>query len=165
MADTKEQWPCTRDSSKRGFSKTGSKGERKRSQVRLREQEDGVETPRLPPPHLALLHSHPRVPGTKPLGFSPLKDPEGVPLVAQRVMNLTSIMRIRVQSLALLSGFRIWRCGELWRRSQTCGSDPTLLWLWRRPAATAPIPPLAWEAPYTAGAAIKRKKKNFVKDP
>ena len=28
-----------------------------------------------------------------------------------------------------------------------CGSDPTLLWLWRRLAATAPIPPLAWEPP------------------
>jgi len=34
-----------------------------------------------------------------------------------------------------------------------------LLQLWRRPAATAPIPPLAWEPPYAAGAALKRKKK------
>ena len=25
------------------------------------------------------------------------------------------------------------------------GSDPTLLWLWLRPVATAPIRPLAWE--------------------
>ena len=25
--------------------------------------------------------------------------------------------------------------------------DPVLLWLWRRPAATAPIQPLAWEPP------------------
>ena len=33
------------------------------------------------------------------------------------------------------------------------GSDPTLLWLWRRPVATAPIRPLAWEPPYAAGAA------------
>ena len=29
-------------------------------------------------------------------------------------------------------------------------SDPALLWLWRRPAATAPIRPLAWESPYAA---------------
>ena len=29
-----------------------------------------------------------------------------------------------------------------------CGSDPALLWLWHRPAATAPIRPLAWELPY-----------------
>jgi len=28
-----------------------------------------------------------------------------------------------------------------------------LLWLWRRPVATAPIRPLAWEPPYAAGAA------------
>ena len=29
--------------------------------------------------------------------------------------------------------------------------DPALLWLWHRPAATAPIRPLAWEPPYAAG--------------
>ena len=34
-----------------------------------------------------------------------------------------------------------------------------LLWLWYRPAAAAPIQPLAWELPYAAGAAVKRKKK------
>ena len=34
-----------------------------------------------------------------------------------------------------------------------------LLWLWYRPAAVAPIRPLAWELPYAAGAAIKRKEK------
>ena len=33
------------------------------------------------------------------------------------------------------------------------GSDPELLWLWRRPVATAPIQPLAWEPPYAVGAA------------
>ena len=37
--------------------------------------------------------------------------------------------------------------------------DPALLWLWCRPAATALIQPLAWELPYAAGAALKRKKK------
>ena len=40
-----------------------------------------------------------------------------------------------------------------------CGSDPTLLWLWHRPAATAPIQPLAWEHPYATGAALKGQKK------
>ena len=39
------------------------------------------------------------------------------------------------------------------------GSDLALLWLWRRPAATAPIRPLAWEPPYAVGAALKRRKK------
>ena len=36
------------------------------------------------------------------------------------------------------------------------GSDPALLWLWWRPAAAAPIRPLAWEPPYAAGVALKR---------
>ena len=40
-----------------------------------------------------------------------------------------------------------------------CSSDPALLWLWCRPAATAPIQPLAWELPHASGAALKRKKK------
>ena len=62
-------------------------------------------------------------------------------------------MRLRVQSLPLLRGLTIWRCLELWCRLQTRGSDPELLWLWRRLVATAPIGPLAWEPPYAAGAA------------
>ena len=49
-------------------------------------------------------------------------------------------------------------CGVGHRR----GSDPALLWLWRRLAATASIRPLAWEPPNAAGAAqemAKRQKK------
>ena len=38
-----------------------------------------------------------------------------------------------------------------------CSLDPAWLWLWRRPAAVAPIRPLAWEPPI--GAALKKKKK------
>ena len=34
------------------------------------------------------------------------------------------------------------------------GLDPTLLWLWRRPAAIAPNGSLAWESPYAAVAAL-----------
>ena len=52
-------------------------------------------------------------------------------------------MRIWVQSLALISGLRIWRCCELW-----C-----------RPAATVPIWPLAWELPHALGVVLKRLKK------
>ena len=37
--------------------------------------------------------------------------------------------------------------------------DPALLLLWCKPSATAPIRPLAWEPPYTMGAALKRQKK------
>ena len=39
-----------------------------------------------------------------------------------------------------------------------CSSDPTLLWLWSRPAAVAPIWPLAWELPYAESAAPGKKK-------
>ena len=45
-------------------------------------------------------------------------------------------------------------CGVGHRR----GPDPSLLWLRRRPEATAPIRPLAWEPPCAAGAALKRQK-------
>ena len=46
-------------------------------------------------------------------------------------------------------------CGVGHRRS----SDPTLLWLWYRPVAIAPIQPLAWEPPYATGTALKNKPK------
>ena len=45
-----------------------------------------------------------------------------------------------------------------------CGSDPVLLWLWRRPAATAPIRPLAWEPPYAVGAALEKAKRQERKE-
>ena len=38
-----------------------------------------------------------------------------------------------------------------------CSSDPSLLWLWRRLAATAPIRPLAWEPLHAAPASLKKK--------
>ena len=41
------------------------------------------------------------------------------------------------------------------------GLDPLLLWLCCRPAAVAPIQPLACELPYASGAALKSQKKNF----
>ena len=43
------------------------------------------------------------------------------------------------------------------------GLDPTLLWLWRRPAATTLIQPLVWELPYASSVALKiQKKKNYI---
>ena len=59
-------------------------------------------------------------------------------------------------------------CGVGRRR----GLDPPLLWLRRRPAATAPIRPLAWEPPYALGSSPrkgkkkkkKKKKKSFPRD-
>uniref|UniRef100_A0A8C3WQF4 Glycine cleavage system H protein n=1 Tax=Catagonus wagneri TaxID=51154 RepID=A0A8C3WQF4_9CETA len=43
------------------------------------------------------------------------------------------------------------------------GSDPALLWLWRRPAAAAPVRPLAWEPPYAAGEALDKAKRQKKK--
>ena len=45
-----------------------------------------------------------------------------------------------------------------------CGLDLALLWLWHRPAAAAPIRPLAWEPPYAAGVALEKAKKKKKKD-
>ena len=58
-------------------------------------------------------------------------------------------MRTQVQTLALLSGLRIWHCCELWRRL----------------TATALIQPLAWEPLYAMGVALKRQKKIFFFSP
>ena len=49
-------------------------------------------------------------------------------------------------------------CGVGHRRD----SDPTLLWLWCRLAAAAPVQPLAWELPYATGAALKSRKNPTV---
>jgi len=62
--------------------------------------------------------------------------------MAQRKRGLGT-SRLRVRSLASLSGLRIQGCPEL-----PC-----------RPAAVALICLLAWEPPYAVGAALKRKKK------
>ena len=42
--------------------------------------------------------------------------------------------------------------------------DPVLLWLWCGPAAAALIWPLAWEPPYAAGEALKRKNKKTIQE-
>ena len=40
-------------------------------------------------------------------------------MAQQKRTSLVS-MKMRIRSLAPLSGLRIWRCQELWHRSQTC---------------------------------------------
>ena len=83
-------------------------------------------------------------------------------MVQQKRIRLGT-MRLRVQSLASLSGLRTWvamSCGGVGR---ICGLDPELLWLWCRPAAVAHIRPLAWEPPYAVGTALKKKKKKILK--
>ena len=73
-------------------------------------------------------------------------------------MNLTSIHDDLGLIPHLTQWVRIQHCCELWCRSQM-QLDPTLLWLWRRLVATAPIRPLAWEPPYATGAALEKDKK------
>ena len=63
-----------------------------------------------------------------------------------------------VPSLASLTGLRIWHCHKLQGRLRM-QLDPTLLWLWRRPAAVSLIQPLAWELPCAVSVALKSKKK------
>ena len=81
----------------------------------------------------------------------------GVPIMAQWKRIWLASMRTRVQCLALLSGLRIWHYCEVWC-SHRCSSDPMLLCLWCRPAATALIWPLAREPPYAMGVALKTQK-------
>ena len=48
----------------------------------------------------------------------------GVPIMVQQKWIWLGTMRVRVRSLASLSGLRIWHCHELWCRLQTrLGSD------------------------------------------
>ena len=71
------------------------------------------------------------------------------------IMNPTSIHE-NVGLILPCSGSGIAVSCGIGRRH---GSDPTLLWLLRRPTATAPIQPLAWEPPYSAEAAQENGKK------
>ena len=87
----------------------------------------------------------------------------GVPVVAQRLTNLTRNHEVAGWVPALAQwvndpGVAV-SCGVGRRR----GSDPALLWLWRRPAATALIRPLAWEPPYAVEAAQRNSKKTKQK--
>ena len=84
---------------------------------------------------------------------------DGVPFVAHQVKDLTECpwgwgFDPWPHSVGLRSGVATSCCiGHRW------GSNPALLWQWHRPAAAAPILPLARGLPYAAGTAVKRKKK------
>ena len=81
----------------------------------------------------------------------------GVPVVAQWLTNPTRNHEVAGSIPGVATS-----CGV----GHRLGSDPALLWLWRRPASTSPIRPLAWEPPHAAGAAqemAKRQKKQKTK--
>ena len=84
--------------------------------------------------------------------------------MAQRLTNPTRNHEVAGSIPGLLSGLKIGiavSCGVSCRQ----GSDPALLCLWCRLAATAPIRPLAWELPYAMSVALKRHKtKNWGED-
>ena len=76
-----------------------------------------------------------------------------VPIVGAAEANLTRNHEVTGSILDLAQ--QVMSC-DVGRRH---GPDLVLLRLWCRPAAVAPIQPLAWEPPYAMGAALKSKKK------
>ena len=86
-------------------------------------------------------------------------------MMAQRLMNPTQLVTTRIQfdpwPHSVGQGSHVAMSCSIGRRH---GTDPSLLWLWCRPAATALIQPLDWDPPYASGTALKRqrKKKEFL---
>ena len=97
------------------------------------------------------------------LDIAPLRIIKKFQLWLSGLMIQLVSMRMQVQSLASLSGLRIWHCCKLQQRLQM---QFGLLWLWCGPVAASPILSLAWvlslawEFPYATGVALKKKKKS-----
>ena len=79
--------------------------------------------------------------------------------MAQWLMNPTRNHEVVDSIPGLAQWVKDLCCRELWV-GYRCSSDPKLLWLWRRQAATAWIKPLAWEAPCVSDVALNRQQTN-----
>ena len=84
---------------------------------------------------------------------------EGVPIVAQQVMNSSIHEEVCLIS-GLTSGLRIWHCHEQWHRSQRrLRSHVAIAVVQAGTCSSELIDPLAWELPCAAGATLKKKIK------
>ena len=82
----------------------------------------------------------------------------GVPVMARRKRIRRGTMRVRVWSLASLSGLRIRYCRELWCRSQMwLGSGIGVAALQAGSCSSNSTP--GWESPYASSVALKSKNK------
>ena len=74
-------------------------------------------------------------------------------------------MRMRVLSLASLSGLRIYCCCELWCRSQTqLGSHIAVAVAVAQASSYSSNSTLAWELAYARGVSLKSKRNKQTKD-
>ena len=100
-----------------------------------------------------------------------------LPLIIQIPSCEMTKLRTENRKGKLHHKFLLWLSGNPTRIHEDVGSirglthelkDLALLWLWCRLAGEAPIWPLAWEFPYTLGAAlkkVKKKKQSMLKHP
>ena len=81
--------------------------------------------------------------------------------MAQRLTILTSILEVMGSTPGLTEWVKDLALPRTVGVGRGLSLDPALLWLWRRPAATALVGPLAWEPPYAGEALKKRKRKKL----
>ena len=83
--------------------------------------------------------------------------------MAQQKRNRLVSMRTGVQSLASLSGLRIWHRHELWCRSQTRLGSQVAVAVMQAGSCSSDLTP-SWELPYATGVALEKRKKKKEKN-